>query len=89
VSEPLRGYLRRRIEKFERPKSLFGKFPYTFEQGRVAKATDSLYGAVISYRPDTTLGLEIPFRRILPKKTRENKIKKAVQIAYKNLKEIT
>jgi hypothetical protein len=36
MTEPLRGYLRRRIQKFERPKSLFGRFPYSYEQGRVA-----------------------------------------------------
>ena len=87
MTEPLRGYLRRRLEKFERPKSLFGKLPYTVEQQLVATSLDGLYNATTVYRPDKTLMIAHP-AVILPKKIRESRIKKNVIKAYKNLKSI-
>lgn len=87
MKEPLRGYLRRRIQKFERPKSLFGNLPYSTEQKLVATSLDGLFIATTAYRPDKTLLITHP-AMFLPRKNRESKIKKNVKKAYQNLKAV-
>jgi ribosomal protein L32E len=83
----LRGALRRRLVKFERPKTLFGKLPYSQEQVRIHNAWDDIQKATVIYNPYAT-GMYLPIFSRLPEKWRKERIAKYLKRAKTKLNEV-
>lgn len=83
----LRGALRRRLVKIERPKSLFGKYPYFQEQARIYNSWEDIAKASLIYHPMAT-GIYVPVYTKFPKKWKKKRVNLYLKRMKKRLDEI-
>lgn len=69
----LRGALRKKLEKFERPKTLFGKVSYFQEQTGMYNSWQDISKASLIYHPHAT-GLYLPLYSKFPKNWKKKRV---------------